>query len=199
MERTAIDPHKLPPGISVPVIIGCVALVAVILMLDRAFPRGVAIAVLYIAPVLLSLSSQRTRPVIVIAALCSILIVAGFFISAPGAELWRALFNRFIAVIAVWICVLLGTRYQVMVAKRETAVKEREKALQEIRILSGLLPICAWCKKVRDDEGYWTQIEAYIAAHSQASFSHGICPECRQKQLSEMAALRAAKPQEDKG
>jgi ligand-binding sensor domain-containing protein len=55
---------------------------------------------------------------------------------------------------------------------------EVEKALTEIQTLSGLLPICAACKKIRDDQGYWNQIESYISEHSQASFSHGICPEC---------------------
>ena len=44
--------------------------------------------------------------------------------------------------------------------------------------LSGLLPICASCKKVRDDGGYWNQIEEYISAHSEAEFSHGVCPDC---------------------
>lgn len=60
---------------------------------------------------------------------------------------------------------------------------ELQRALAEVRRLSGLLPICAWCKKVRDDKGYWKQIEAYVQEHSEAAFSHGICPECSQKQF----------------
>ena len=59
--------------------------------------------------------------------------------------------------------------------------KERDnllKALNEIKTLAGLLPICASCKKIRDDKGYWNQIESYISEHSKAEFSHGICPEC---------------------
>jgi ligand-binding sensor domain-containing protein len=55
------------------------------------------------------------------------------------------------------------------------------EALARIRTLSGLLPICAWCKKVRDDTGYWSQIETYVRQHSEADFSHGICPECNDK------------------
>ena len=51
-------------------------------------------------------------------------------------------------------------------------------ALSEVRKLSGLLPICAACKKIRDDKGFWNQIEVYISQHSEAQFSHGICPEC---------------------
>ena len=58
---------------------------------------------------------------------------------------------------------------------------ELQKALSEIKTLSGLLPICASCKKIRDDKGYWNQIELYIRDHSEAEFSHGICPPCAEK------------------
>ena len=64
----------------------------------------------------------------------------------------------------------------------EDALKEEHQklldALKEIKILSGLLPICASCKKIRDDNGYWNQIESYINQHSEAEFSHSICPDC---------------------
>ena len=66
----------------------------------------------------------------------------------------------------------------------ETLKQERDKlqdALAEVKTLSGLLPICANCKKIRDDKGYWNQIEAYIRDHSEADFSHSICPECAKK------------------
>ena len=53
--------------------------------------------------------------------------------------------------------------------------------LSEIQTLRGILPICASCKKIRDDKGYWNQIEAYISDHSEAQFSHGICPDCAKK------------------
>jgi PAS domain S-box-containing protein len=65
--------------------------------------------------------------------------------------------------------------------ERERLISEREKALSEIKALSGLLPICASCKKIRDDKGYWNQIESYIESHSDAEFSHGICPDCMGK------------------
>jgi len=51
----------------------------------------------------------------------------------------------------------------------------------EVKTLSGLLPICAACKKIRDDQGYWNQIETYVKAHSEADFSHSICPECAKR------------------
>lgn len=59
--------------------------------------------------------------------------------------------------------------------------KELEQALNKVKTLSGMLPICASCKKIRDDKGYWQQIELYVREHSEAEFSHGICPECAKK------------------
>ena len=76
------------------------------------------------------------------------------------------------------------------ITERERVRKDREKliielyeALAKIKTLKGLLPICAWCKKVRDDQGYWQQIEAYVRDHSEADFSHGICPSCAHTNL----------------
>jgi len=57
-------------------------------------------------------------------------------------------------------------------------VRELEKALSRVKTLQGLLPICSYCKKIRNDRNYWQQVEGYISDHSQAQFSHGICPEC---------------------
>jgi K+-sensing histidine kinase KdpD len=62
---------------------------------------------------------------------------------------------------------------------------ELQEALGNVKKLSGLLPICASCKKIRDDKGYWHQVEAYIKEHSEASFSHGVCPECAKQMLDE--------------
>lgn len=71
-----------------------------------------------------------------------------------------------------------------MAARRRTeqellvAVSELQEALANVKTLKGLLPICAWCKKVRDDKGYWSKLEHYVAENSDADFTHGICPEC---------------------
>ncbi len=68
----------------------------------------------------------------------------------------------------------------------ELAARQRVQA--EAKVLEGLLPICANCKKIRDDRGYWNQIESYVREHSQADFSHGICPECAAKLYPEYAS-----------
>jgi PAS domain S-box-containing protein len=66
-------------------------------------------------------------------------------------------------------------------AEREKLILELQQALAEVKTLSGLLPICASCKKIRDDKGYWNSLEAYLTKHSTAQFTHGICPECMAK------------------
>jgi sigma-B regulation protein RsbU (phosphoserine phosphatase) len=58
---------------------------------------------------------------------------------------------------------------------------ELEESLARIKQLHGLLPMCAWCKKIRDDQNYWQEVECYVAEHSEARFSHGICPDCMAK------------------
>jgi len=65
--------------------------------------------------------------------------------------------------------------------EREKLIRELQTTLSKVKTLSGLVPICASCKKIRDDKGYWNQIESYISEHSEAEFSHGICPECAKK------------------
>jgi len=69
---------------------------------------------------------------------------------------------------------------------------ELQKALAEIKTLSGLLPICAWCKKIRNDSGYWQQVEHYIRDHSEAEFTHCICPECMEKKRQVARGKRVA-------
>ncbi len=70
--------------------------------------------------------------------------------------------------------------------EREKLISELKVALDKVKVLSGFLPICASCKKIRDDKGYWNQIEEYIREHSEAEFSHSICPECVEKLYPEL-------------
>ena len=81
---------------------------------------------------------------------------------------------------------MIGTMTDIMESKRaelerEILIDKLQSALDEVKTLSGLLPICSACKKIRDDQGYWNQIEGYIQRHSEAQFSHSICPECANK------------------
>ena len=74
--------------------------------------------------------------------------------------------------------------------EREVLIKALQEALENVKKLSGMLPICASCKKIRDDKGYWNQLETYISQHSEALFSHGLCPGCMEEAVQELAELK---------
>jgi CheY-like chemotaxis protein len=97
----------------------------------------------------------------------------------------------------------LVARVQAMerIKRAEDALREKEKqqeelilklqvALAEIKTLKGLIPICASCKKIRDDEGYWNHLETYISKHTDAVFTHGICPDCAEKMREEIRNMK---------
>lgn len=93
------------------------------------------------------------------------------------------------------VCIVFG--FLAMINGRALVEKERlivrlEQALANVNALSGLLPICASCKKIRDDRGYWHQVEAYLSSHSQAQFTHGICPECAKRLYPELCKAKTA-------
>jgi PAS domain S-box-containing protein len=71
--------------------------------------------------------------------------------------------------------------------EREKTIAELQHAIAEVKVLSGLLPVCASCKKIRDDNGYWNQIEAYVREHSEADFTHSICPDCTRELYPDFA------------
>ncbi len=73
------------------------------------------------------------------------------------------------------------TRIKQAEIERERLIGKLQQALSDVKTLSGFLPICSSCKKIRDDKGYWNQIEAYLRDHSEAQFSHGMCPDCAKK------------------
>ncbi len=152
----------------------CLLLSVGIFITDSLLPLGVAGGVPYILVILISLWSYRIKLPIYMAIGVSILTVLGACISPPGGELWKAILNRFLALFAIWSVAILSVQ-------RKTIHKKNEQALREIKTLRGFLPICASCKKIKDDHGYWKQIESYIKEHSEAEFSHGICPDCAKK------------------
>ena len=78
------------------------------------------------------------------------------------------------------------TKRKEVEADREKLIQKLQDALDKIKVLRGIIPICASCKKIRDDTGYWNQLESYIKEHSEADFSHGICPDCSKKLYPEI-------------
>jgi sigma-B regulation protein RsbU (phosphoserine phosphatase) len=82
----------------------------------------------------------------------------------------------------------VGRRMIEMQSALGDKVKELQKALDEVKTLRGIVPICASCKKIRDDKGYWQQVERYVADHSEAQFTHGTCPDCLKRLYPEYSS-----------
>ncbi len=78
-------------------------------------------------------------------------------------------------------------------AEREQLISQLKHALDEIKTLRGLIPICSYCKKIRDVKGYWNQLESYISEHTEAKFSHGLCDECYKKEVEKLDILKRSK------
>lgn len=81
------------------------------------------------------------------------------------------------------ICPLIATPpimylFLTLIERLNAVNSELEVALSEVKELAELLPVCAWCRKIRDGDGYWSQLEAYLETHTNSSVTHGICPEC---------------------
>ena len=75
-------------------------------------------------------------------------------------------------------------------------VKELEQALSQVKQLQGMLPICSYCKKIRNDQNYWQKVEGYISEHTDVEFSHGICPDCHAQVMSDLKERRKENEQE---
>lgn len=109
----------------------------------------------------------------------SIRLNANKIIESQRTQIQYLLFSSFF----IWVLGMAGIFFasrQIIRGekKRETTIEQLNQALEEVNTLSGLIPICAKCKKIRDDHGYWNQIESYIESHSEAEFSHGLCQDC---------------------
>lgn len=83
-----------------------------------------------------------------------------------------------------------GILYDITVRKKQeeemkALISKLNNALEEIKTLKGIVPICSYCKKIIDDKGYWDNVEVYVSKHTEAQFSHGICPDCLKKHYPE--------------
>jgi DNA-binding response OmpR family regulator len=88
----------------------------------------------------------------------------------------------------------VGIRVVTLQQRLADRVRDLEDALRRVKKLRGLLPMCSYCKKIRNDQNYWQQVEAYVAEHAEVQFSHGICPACRETVVRpQLEALRQAK------
>ena len=140
-------------------------------------------APIYLAAVVYAAFSGGMVPGLVSVALT--MLYAYYFFSSPGHFLHYTHHNAnrviILSLATPAIAIMAGIlkrRSERAMGEREATIAELKTALAEIKTLQGFLPICYMCKKVRDDAGYWQQVETYIEERSDVEFSHGLCPEC---------------------
>jgi hypothetical protein len=168
-----------------------VAALAAIFAADSLFPLGVASGMLYVPLLFVCHPPNGRRWLIPVAAASTGLIVLDLSLGIGGAisPPWVYLTNRSGSIAVLWAIALLLRRSFVLEAAHDAAV-ERAAALAERRVLGGLLPICAGCKRIQRSDDVWQSLEAYIQAHSEASFSHGLCPACVASLYPDIPPLR---------
>ena len=154
-----------------------VVMAGVIFYADVTSPLGIAMPILYVGPILLGLLLPNRLFTLGAATVGSVLTVAGFFLSPPGGIVWIALLNRGLVIASLW-----ATAAVVVLCEY---LKGEVKALRE------MMALCASCKKIRDDTGFWTAMEGYVEAHYDVLFQHSLCPACQMKWETELLGEEA--------
>jgi hypothetical protein len=156
-----------------------VAGLAMVFAIDSLFPLGVASGMLYVPLLFLCQPADGRRWLLPVAAASTVLITLDLAIGIGGAASppWVYLTNRAGSTIVLWTIAILLRRSIRLEAEHKDAV-EQAAAMAERRVLGGMLPICAACKRIQRSDDAWQSVEAYIQANSEASFSHGLCPSC---------------------
>ena len=166
------------PNIQFRFLAGSIAVLACgIFAVDILTPVGVAIGVLYSTLVLLAMRSPYRRFILLVAAAVSVLAEVGFLLS-PGEPNWMAASNRVLSLFTIWVAAILSFLHKRDQEERERLIFKLQDSLEHIKTLRGLLPVCVSCKKVRNGQGYWKNLDAYVSERAEAQITHGICPDC---------------------
>lgn len=166
-----------------------VALILALGILDIVTGTELGFFVFYFAPVMIAgwwLGLRSSLGVAILAALAWFAAdaLAENVYSHPAIEAW----NIGVRLLSFLIIGFFTARLANLLAAERRTSADLAKALAEVEVLRGLLPICAWCKQIRDEHGEWQQVETYIARHSDVEFTHGMCDDCAARMLREAEA-----------
>jgi len=167
-----------------------VAAAVLVLVLDVLTPVNLAIWLLQIALVWISTLWSDRLQILCVATACAMGAVLGLCLS-PNFRLvsWVEIVNLLLALGVMAAIAIARARQLTAEDASLEASRELAKSQQTIRILSGLLPICAWCKKIRNESGSWEQLEVYICDRSNAQFTHGVCQACAARMHRDLEKL----------
>jgi hypothetical protein len=136
-------------------------------------------SIFYLLPLMVLTWYIGIRSAVLLAVINGVVSLFADILASPGhSQSLYPYWNSFERSVVALIMIFLVHRVRQLHIGQKKLIGELNQALAEINRLGGLIPICAWCKKVREDGGYWKQVEDYIRDHSEADFTHSICPEC---------------------
>jgi hypothetical protein len=149
-------------------------------VLDSATPLGIADWLVEMLLVLMAATWGGAVEGIAVGAAATLAVVVGIWSSPAGSDpFWMSVLNRLVAIGIIWVVVRVAWA-------RRRAEDMRLKAAAEVKVLRGLLPVCAVCKRIRTAGGEWYTMEAYISGHSEAHFTHTYCPPCAEQYRLEL-------------
>jgi hypothetical protein len=157
-----------------------IVLLIIIGAIDYKLGSNLSVTPFYLVPIGLIALRWDRRSALVMAMIAGLApILMGRY--SRGMNIWPDMWNSLTraGIFVLFALVLSRIKGDIMNEMKLNA--DLQAALAEVKQLSGLLPICAWCKRIRDEAGSWEPIESYISVHSEADFTHGICPDCARK------------------
>ncbi|MEP6887749.1 MAG: hypothetical protein ABI945_05445 [Nitrospirales bacterium] len=153
-------------------------------ILDFLTPVGIVGGMLYGGPIYLTgllscAEDTKRRLVVAVAVLCTVLTILAYFLSPQGGIPAIVLSNYVIAVVAMWMAAAVALIH-IRLAAENAELRE-------------LIPICSYCKQIRDDDGAWHKMETYLHRHAGVEFSHGMCPSCLEHYLHDLDKILPAR------
>ncbi len=168
------------------------SLFGAVLLVDVMSPPEVDFSAFYLVPVIGLTWCRGTREGLLMALFCGVgwylhALLSGRFASSEWYRLWDAVNKQIAYLLAAWAVGALRRE----VLAQQSLNQKLKASMAEVRELKGLLPVCAWCHNIRDDEGEWHTMEVFLQKRTGASATHGICPSCLAKENPELGSLKA--------
>lgn len=172
------------------IFVACLILVSVLGFVDYATGYEFGFFVFYFVPVAVAAWAIGATESYLMAALSSVVWLFADRYSENPASLINAFWNTIMRFISFLITGYSISRIRVLLDEERKISGDLREALGQVKTLRGLIPICANCKKIRNDKGYWQQVEEYVERNTDAQFTHGLCEQCSEKLLKEIEGIQ---------
>lgn len=183
---------------SIPVLGRIIVMTVGLGFLDHITGYELGFFVFYFIPIAIAAWRIGSRTALGVAAFCGLCWgLADYLSGHPYSSEFYRFWNTIIRMVAFLIIGFMVAKVRSVLREEQAVSAQLRDALGRVKTLSGLLPICSHCKRVRNDKGYWEQVEVYVRRHTEAEFSHGICEQCLRAHYPQFAETVMKKARED--